>query len=97
MFHLHGETVERTKGMTLLASGEWCVNQIVRVAPKMYGIQGHLELTDAMFTDWCHKNDWLRECDRRKLQRDWDQQKEALESTLRTLFGNFLTIAELAP
>lgn len=95
VFHLHGETVELTKDMALLASGEWCVNQIVRVAPGMYGMQGHLELTDDMFTDWCEKNSWLRECDRTKLNADWSKRKDDLQSTLSTITGNFLRVAGL--
>ena len=97
MFHLHGETVELTSAMTVLASGKWCRNQIVRVAPRMYGIQGHLELTDAMFHDWCEKNDWLRECDQEALQRDWNEQRAELGQSVQTLFGNFLRIADLIP
>ena len=95
MFHLHGETVGLTPAMTLLASGKWCRNQIVRVAPRMYGMQGHLELTDTMFHDWCQKNDWLRECDQEALKRDWNEQKAQLGQSIRTFFGNFLRIANL--
>ncbi|NOS68293.1 MAG: type 1 glutamine amidotransferase [Candidatus Peribacteraceae bacterium] len=96
MFHLHGEAVELTPDMTLLATGKWCRNQIVRIAPRMYGMQGHLELTDAMFADWCEKIPWMRACDRAALEKDWAERKEILESTLRTLFGNFLDIAGLS-
>ncbi len=95
MFHLHGETVELSGGMSLLASGEWCVNQIVLVTPGMYGMQGHLELTDDMFTEWCEKNSWLRECDRAKLATDWAKRKDDLQNTLTTIFGNFLRVAGL--
>ena len=96
MFHLHGETVELTPTMALLASGEWCVHQIVRVAPKMYGIQGHLELTDDMLLEWLTKDAWLKECDRSALERDWTERKALLRATLTTLFSNFLRIAGLA-
>jgi GMP synthase-like glutamine amidotransferase len=95
MFHLHGETVERTKDMTLLASGEWCVNQIVRIAPTQYGIQGHLELTNEMFADWCTKDAWLKECDQKKLQEDWRTRRSELQLAMRLLFGNFLGVAGL--
>lgn len=96
MFHLHGETVDLTPQMTLLASGKWCANQIVRVAPKMYGMQGHLELTDTMFEEWCAKDAWLTEKDSAQLLDDWGERKEVLQGTLRTLFANFLRIAGLA-
>ena len=96
MFHLHGETVDLTPDMTLLATGTWCENQIVRIAPRMYGMQGHLELTDAMFDEWRAKSDWLASCDQSVLERDWAERKEVLESTLRTLFGNFLMIVDIS-
>ncbi len=95
MFHLHSETVDLMPEMTLLASGKSCHNQIVRIAPKIYGMQGHLELTDAMFAEWCQKNDWLADRDQADLQQDWTEHKEVLGSTLRSLFGNFLEIAKL--
>lgn len=96
MFHLHGETVELEKGMTLLASGEWCVNQIVRIAPTQYGIQGHLELDNDMFTEWCKKDPWLKECDQKKLQEDWRTRRTELQLAHRVLFGNFLSVAGLS-
>ncbi|MBC8006330.1 MAG: type 1 glutamine amidotransferase, partial [Verrucomicrobia bacterium] len=45
VFHLHGETVELTKDMTLLATGQFCTNQVVKVGSNAYGIQCHFELT----------------------------------------------------
>lgn len=38
VFHLHGETVDLTKHMTLLAVGKFCWNQIVRIT-KMSAVQ----------------------------------------------------------
>lgn len=95
MFHLHGETVELTKEMTLLASGEWCVNQIVRLAPTQYGIQGHLELTNEMFEEWCKKESWLKEKDQKQLKEDWRTRRTELQLAMRVLFRNFLSIAGL--
>ncbi len=95
MFHLHGETVELTKEMSLLASGEWCVNQIVRIAPTMYGIQGHLELDNDMFTEWCKKQDWLKGLDQKKLKDDWLTRRTELQLAHRVVFGNFLNVAGL--
>ncbi len=96
MFHLHGETVEMTKEMTLLASGEWCVNQIVRIAPTQYGIQGHLELTNEMFDGWCKTEAWLKEKDQKQLKEDWRTRRTELQLAMRVLFGNFLSVAGLS-
>lgn len=49
VFHLHGETVELTDKMTLLAIGKFCKNQIARVGSNAYGIQCHFELTPEMY------------------------------------------------
>ncbi len=95
MFHLHGETVEPTKAMTLLASGEWCVQQVVRIAPAQYGMQGHLELTNEMFAEWCKIEPWLKEKDQSQLKADWQTRRSELQLGLRVLFGNFLHIVGL--
>src|SRR3990172_13375858 len=57
---LHGETVELTDAMTLLASGSHCINQIVKVAPKVYGTQFHSELTPEMMKAWISKDSDLQ-------------------------------------
>ena len=41
IFQLHGETVELTNGMELLATGKHCKNQIVKISNNAYGIREH--------------------------------------------------------
>src|SRR3989338_9866018 len=51
IFQLHGETVDLRDGMLLLGSGKGpyqVKNQVVKVAPRAYGIQGHLEVNKQM-------------------------------------------------
>src|SRR5487761_1756747 len=52
VFQLHGETVELTEGMQLLATGRDCPNQVVKVGEHAYGIQSHFELTEPMLHSW---------------------------------------------
>jgi len=44
LFHLHGETVSLGPDMTLLATGKYCKNQVVKVGSNAYGLQGNFEL-----------------------------------------------------
>ncbi len=46
VFQLHGEVVELTPSMQLLATAPDCPNQVVKIGDKAYGIQSHFELTD---------------------------------------------------
>lgn len=95
VFQLHGETVEMTPGMTLLAKGDICRNQIIKYGTKAYGIQGHFELTDVLLRDWIELDPDLRKCDADDLRSDFQSIKENYYSTARILFENFLSIAGL--
>lgn len=93
VFQLHGETVEITPEMKLLASGKFCTNQIVRVAAKQYGIQCHFELTNEMFEDWLKTDPDLIQQDAAQNRRDFENISANYEKTGRQLFQNFLDIA----
>lgn len=90
VFQLHGETVEMGEGMALLGSGEWCVNQIVRVGRCAYGIQCHFELTPEMFDEWIELDPQLKAMDAKELKADFEEIKEEYLRTGKRLFGNFL-------
>jgi GMP synthase-like glutamine amidotransferase len=93
VFQLHGETVELTDEMLLLARGKFCTNQIVRTAPKQYGIQCHFELTNAMFEDWLATDPDLVKQDAAQNRRDFQSISEAYRKTGKKLFQNFIDIA----
>lgn len=95
IFHLHGETVDLTNTMKLLASGKWCKNQLVKVKENAYGIQGHMELTDEMLHHWLNEDPDLQTADRERLLSDYRSIKEEYEKTGKQLFTNFLRIAKL--
>ncbi len=93
VFHLHGETVELTPDMTLLASGKHCTNQIVRVGENAFGIQCHFELTEDMFETWLANDPDLQALDAESLRADFAATKDSYTEVGKKLFNNFLTIA----
>jgi GMP synthase (glutamine-hydrolysing) len=96
VFQLHGETVELTPSMEVLATGKFCKNQIVRVADKAYGIQSHFELTPEMLSVWAEQDPDLIPIGKDKLQADFEAIKQSYTDIGQTLLRNFLRIAELA-
>jgi GMP synthase-like glutamine amidotransferase len=53
--HWHGEMVELTPQMTLLAEGNFCKPQMVKVGQNAYGVQFHIEITSDMTKAWIAK------------------------------------------
>jgi GMP synthase (glutamine-hydrolysing) len=94
VFQLHGETVELTPEMTVLATGKFCANQIVKVSPKAYGIQSHFELTPEMLTVWAENDPDLQPIGNHKLQADFANIEQSYTNIGQTLLRNFLQIAE---
>jgi GMP synthase (glutamine-hydrolysing) len=95
VFQLHGETVDLTPGMTVLATGAFCRNQIVKVTDKAYGIQSHFELTPEMLTVWAQQDPDLTPIGEDKLSADFEAIKQSYTNTGQTLLRNFLRIAGL--
>ncbi|MBI4086824.1 type 1 glutamine amidotransferase [Candidatus Kaiserbacteria bacterium] len=93
VFHLHGETVELAEGMTLLGTGKFCRNQIVRVGANAYGIQCHFELTPEMFQTWLNEDPDLLALKRNQLEADFAEIKDEYTRVGRRLFSNFLQVA----
>ena len=93
VFHLHGETVELTPEMTVLATGNLCRNQIVKIGETAYGIQSHFELTDDLLETWIIEDEDLRKLDARQLRSDFAAIRKNYQNTSRQLFSNFLAIA----
>lgn len=92
-FHLHGETVELTDDMVLLAVGKFCRNQIARVGENAYGIQCHFELTPEMFETWINEDSDLLQLDKEQLRANFEAIRDEYTRVGRQLFKNFLKIA----
>jgi GMP synthase (glutamine-hydrolysing) len=95
IFHLHGETVDLTPGMTVLATGKWCVNQVVHIAPRVYGIQGHWDVTKESLKVWIENDADLKAIAPDRLMADWNEMQILYFDAGRKVFRNFLTIAGL--
>ena len=52
IFQLHGDTFEIPKGAIHLASSSTCEGQAFRFGKKVYGLQFHLEVDEAMILRW---------------------------------------------
>ena len=96
VFQLHGETVEpASSGTELLATGDGCRNQAVRVGKNAYGLQCHFELTETMLADWTGIDSDLKRMDRTALLMQFDAFRAEYTATGLKLMNNFLTIAGL--
>jgi GMP synthase (glutamine-hydrolysing) len=93
VFQLHGETVQITPQMTLLATGNLCQNQIVRIGPNAYGFQSHFELTKDMLETWIIEDPDLQKLDSKQIRSDFESIKDNYKQIGRQLFQNFLNIA----
>lgn len=95
VFQLHGETVTMTKSMQLLATGEHCRNQIVKLRRNAYGIQSHFELTKDMLAEWLKADPDLTPLDGEAVMAEFEEIEELYTITGLSLFRNFLHIAGL--
>lgn len=93
VFHLHGETVELVDNMTLLGTGQFCTNQIVRVGDNAYGIQCHFELTPEMFEVWISEDPDLLQLDTAQLRQNFSAIQSEYTKVGQQLLRNFLLIA----
>lgn len=95
VFQLHGETVQLTPQMTLLATGDFCKNQIVKIGKTAYGIQSHFELTKDLLESWIIEDPDLQKLQAEQVRSDFENIKTDYQNTGRQLFYNFLSIIGL--
>jgi len=95
VFQLHGETVQITPQMKLLATGNYCQNQIIKFAHNVYGIQSHFELTNELLESWIKEDNDLQELDADQLLSDFRTIESEYQKTGRQLFTNFLILSGL--
>ncbi len=94
VLQLHGEVVELTPAMALLASSPICP-QIVKVADKAYGIQSHFELTEEMLALWAEQDPDLQPLGYEKLSAEFAAIRQQYTGIGERLLTNFLQIAGL--
>jgi GMP synthase-like glutamine amidotransferase len=95
VFQLHGETVIPGAGMTVLAKGRGCENQVLRVGTNAWGLQCHFEMTGAMFENWIGIDPDLKAMSRTELLHEFASIRDEYMVTGRTILFNFLAVAGL--
>ncbi len=55
VFQLHGDTINLINGITLLGTGEYCENQIIKIGDFNYGFQFHFEITKSLLSSLIEK------------------------------------------
>lgn len=95
VFQLHSETVLLNTGMNMLALGEFCLAQAVRVGKNAYGIQSHFELTPEMLGVWAREDPDLQPIGEETLKKQFAAIQYEYTKTGEKLFTNFLKIAGL--
>ena len=96
-FNCTGEEVVPEHSIETIASSPLCHNQIAALGPAAYGLQGHMELDQAMVERWFAEDDDLRPIAH---QAQFNQAGlEALMPVGQRLYGNWLSLAaqQLAP
>jgi GMP synthase (glutamine-hydrolysing) len=93
VFQLHGETVELTGDMHLLASGRYCRNQAVRYKKNVYGIQCHMEATKDLLAAWVREDPDLAGFREGEILEYYMKISRAYEETGRAFLSNFLDSA----
>jgi len=93
VFQLHDESIEVTKGIQVLAVGNECKNQFIKVGENAYGIQGHLELTPKMLKSWLKNDADLTKLNQQQLLDDFTSQFGEYRRHGLLLFSNFLRLA----
>ncbi len=63
VFQWHGDTFDLPAGSTLLAKSAEFPNQLVRMGPRAYAVQFHLEVTVEMISQWLREPENVAELD----------------------------------
>ncbi len=103
-FQWHGAAVQRLPdGGVTLAQTEICPIQSIRVGDRAYGLQFHVEITDATVREWgCIPeytgalDDVMGEDALDRLGAETARHLPDLNAAARTLYGNFMKIARSA-
>lgn len=90
MFQLHGEMVQVVPTMSILATGDNCPVQAVKVADQAYGLQFHFELHDELYQTWLNGDPDLQKMDRTELEQHWQRVKARYMDIGRRIIENWL-------
>ncbi len=102
-FHWHEDVFDLPAGAILLASNQNAPNQAFRFGPHAYGLQFHIELNAELVKTWLHFPAFARDIVQilgsenapERLEQEWAEHAATYRTHTRTMFENFLRIAEL--
>ncbi len=98
VFQWHGDTFSDLAGGECLGSSAWCAHQAFRIGEKAYGLQFHVEITQAMAKEWLHEYNMELIDEKLNPQEIFDEfaRLESHYATLsEQLFSNFFQVAGL--
>jgi GMP synthase (glutamine-hydrolysing) len=98
IYHWHGDMFEIPSTGQLLATGQGCPHQALRIGQKAYGLQFHIEVTDKSIREWCEEYCATdlpgRQDHARAMMEDYWKYKTAFDQQARVLYKNFLEIVK---
>ncbi len=97
IYHWHGDMFHVPLEGELLATAQGCPHQALRVGPKAYGLQFHVEVTDKSIREWCDEYSAQdlpgRGEHARAMMDDYWKNKDLFDAQAKRLYRNFLNIA----
>jgi GMP synthase (glutamine-hydrolysing) len=103
VFQWHGDTFNLPPGATLLATSPQCRNQAFRVGKSAYGLQFHIEVTDAIIAEWldepgnCGELAGLDYIDPREILAATPARLPAMTELGRTVLGRWADLCRAGP
>ncbi|MDE1921510.1 MAG: type 1 glutamine amidotransferase [Candidatus Omnitrophica bacterium] len=97
IYHWHGDMFQVPAGGRLLATADGCPHQALAVGTNAYGLQFHVEVTEASIRQWseeyCHTDLLGRRTVAKCMLEDYWKYKKAFDAQAQMLYQNFLNIA----
>ena len=96
VFQLHGEAVQPSDEIEVLATGEHCEVQAIHVGRRAYGLQMHIEVTPDMLSTWASEDPDLANVSAESLQEELALIADEYNLVGRRVLTNFLSLCGLA-
>ncbi len=98
VFHWHGDTFDLPPGTIRLAENQHCRNQAFRYGRSAYGLQFHIEMTQALIESWldesahCGELENLEYIDPQKIRAQTLTELPVLEALAEKVLGRFVRL-----
>ncbi len=97
VYHWHEDMWELPVSGQLLATSSGCPHQALKVGNNAYGLQFHIEITDAIIRDWCQRyfssSDLNLHQQAQEMLFRYAQKQAAFNAAAYQIYDNFLKIA----